>query len=69
MQGIRLLFSSSAKQCNHKNMHLRTVVFLEVLPMVKGSSIFKYNASFSLLNEDEENGKVKFQTTVKFCSG
>lgn len=36
--------------------------------MVKGSSIFKCNTSFSLLNEDGENGKVKFQTTVKFCS-
>jgi len=67
MQGIRLLFSSSAKYCNHKNMHLRTVVFSKELLMVKGSSIFKYYTSFSLLNEDGENGKVKFET-VQFCS-
>lgn len=49
-------------------MYLRTAVFLQELPMVKGSSILKYNTSFSLLNEDGENGKVKFQTTLNLCS-
>lgn len=64
----QIMFSSSAKYCNHKNMHLRTVVSLEELPMVKGGSIFRSNTSFVLLNEDGENGKVKFQTRGKLCS-
>lgn len=55
-----LLFSSSAKYCNHENPHVRTVVFLEELPTVKDHTIFKCNISFPLLNEDGENGKVKF---------
>lgn len=49
-------------------MYLRTVVSLDELPMVKGSIIFKYNTSFSSLNEDGENGKLRFYFKQKFCS-